>query len=142
MFSRTVREVSGTRKREFKLYRMKEEDWNQYNPDTFNIFFEYFDDSMKRMKRFWNEANRDVFSKVFLANSQDIFTDKFPNEGNLLMEKTPPSIIVTSPPYGDHRTTVNRISITWHNIENFIGEGKYEARVLIQEQVDEIPGRV
>jgi len=121
-FSRTVREVSGTRKNEFKLYRMKEEQWNAYDPDTFKIFKEYVRDSIKRMKRFYNEANKDVYSKVYLANSQDVFTDKFSHEGNKIMENKPPSIIVTSPPYGDHKTTVaygqfSRYSSLWLDYE-------------------------
>jgi len=63
-----------------------------------------------------------VFSKVFMADTRHIFTEEFPEEGNRLLKDYPPKIIVTSPPYGDSRTTVaygqfSRFSSLWLDFE-------------------------
>jgi len=140
-FSKTIRKVSGTRKNEFKLYRMKIEDWNKYNPSTFKIFLEYTEDIIDRMNQYWKTANHQVYSKIYLANSQDIFTPNFPEEANRILEDTPPSTIITSPPYGDHSTTVaygqfSRYSSLWLNFEE-----EFEKDVIWQVDNEGLGGR-
>src|SRR3989339_450658 len=77
-FSETVRNVSNTRNREYKLYRMSQSMLEKHNPNTFE------------------EDTRNLTS--IPANSVDL--------------------IVTSPPYGDSRTTVaygqfSRLGLQW-----------------------------
>jgi hypothetical protein len=121
-FSLTVRDVSGTRKKEYKLYRLPENKWNQYLPNVLTTFIKHVEGSIQKMREFYAECNKSVFSKVFMADTRDIFTERFLEEGNRLLKDHPPKIIVTSPPYGDSRTTVaygqfSRFSSLWLNFE-------------------------
>lgn len=121
-FSLTVRDVSGTRKREYKLYRLPKDEWEKYSPDVLETFISHVERSIQKMGEFYQKANKSVFSKVFMADTRYIFTEKFPKEGNELLRKYPPKIIVTSPPYGDSRTTVaygqfSRLSSLWLDFE-------------------------
>jgi len=121
-FSATIRQVSGVRKREYKLHRMPEVEWTKYDPDVFGTFRENVEKSIEKMKEFYNACDKNVSSKVFLADTRNLLTDMFPAEGNQLLLENPPKIIVTSPPYGDSRTTVaygqfSRLSALWLNYE-------------------------
>jgi len=121
-FSLTVRDVSGTRKREYKLYRLPEDEWKKYSPNTLITFIKYAEKAIQKMEEFFKVADKSVYSKVFMADTRFLFTDKFPDEGNELLKNHPPKIIVTSPPYGDSRTTVaygqfSRLSSLWLNFE-------------------------
>jgi SAM-dependent methyltransferase len=121
-FSLTVREVSGTRKKEYKLYRLPEEEWRRYSPNVLNTFIDYTEKAIQKMVEFYREASKDVFSKVFMADTRFMLTEKFPKEANDLLIEKPPKIIITSPPYGDSRTTVaygqfSRLSSLWLNFE-------------------------
>ncbi len=124
IFSHTVREVSGTRKNEYKLYRIPEEKWANYGPNTSGVFVKHAEDAIKRMKEFYNACDRSVFSKVFMADTRKMFSSDFPNEANELLSEKLPKIIVTSPPYGDSRTTVaygqfSRLSSLWLDFEDW-----------------------
>ena len=121
-FSLTVRDVSGVRKNEYKLYRMPEDKWRQFSPDTSTIFIKHTEKAISKMSEFFRKADKNVFSKVFMGDTRFIFTEKFPEEGNRLLRDHPPKIIITSPPYGDSRTTVaygqfSRLSSLWLSFE-------------------------
>jgi len=121
-FSLTARNVSGTRKGEFKLFRMPEEEWKKYEPDVFGTFVKHVEDAIERMEEFYKKCDRSVFSRVFMADTRKILTDDFPREANELLLENPPKIIVTSPPYGDSKTTVaygqfSRLSALWLDFE-------------------------
>lgn len=121
-FSLTVREVSGTRKKEYKLYRLPEDEWRHYSPNVLNTFIDHTEKAIQKMAEFYREASKDVFSKVFMADTRFMLTEKFPKEANDLLRERPPKIIITSPPYGDSRTTVaygqfSRLSSLWLNFE-------------------------
>lgn len=91
-FSETLRECSLTRNDEFKLYRMKAEDVLRFNPDALGVFFE--------------KLNRvlDIYEHCYLPklNGAKIAVDykEFPKKENYF------DMVLTSPPYGDSRTTV------------------------------------
>lgn len=91
-FSETLRECSLTRNDEFKLYRMKAEDALRFNPDALGVFFE--------------KLNRvlDIYEHCYLPklNGAKIAVDykEFPKKENYF------DVVLTSPPYGDSRTTV------------------------------------
>jgi hypothetical protein len=121
-FSLTVRDVSGVRKKEYKLYRLPEEDWKRYSPDVLRTFTKHVERSIGRMREFYCMADRNVFSKVFLGDTRTLFTEKFTAEGNIFLKTHPPNIIITSPPYGDSKTTVaygqfSRLSSLWLDFE-------------------------
>ncbi|GHV83535.1 hypothetical protein AGMMS50212_08750 [Spirochaetia bacterium] len=92
-FSETVRDCSYTRNNEFKLYRMKEEDVLNFNPDVIGVYFKYLNDIYAYYKNFYLPK----LSKNVKANFQNN-TFQAKNEYY--------DIVLTSPPYGDSRTTV------------------------------------
>ncbi len=91
-FSETVRECSYTRNNEFKLYKMKSEDVLNFNPDVFGVYFKKVSDIIAIYANFYYPKLNNI--KI------DIQYSKF--------EKTNHNfdIVLTSPPYGDSRTTV------------------------------------
>jgi 16S rRNA G966 N2-methylase RsmD len=92
-FSETVRECSYTRNNEFKLFRMKPEDLLHFNPDVVSVYFKKLEDTIVLYNYFYfpklkEQTNINVQYSVF--KPQDEYFD----------------IVLTSPPYGDSRTTV------------------------------------
>ncbi|MCZ0933404.1 MAG: modification methylase [Oligoflexia bacterium] len=91
-FSETVRFVSYTRNSEFKLYRMPEEKRKSFNPDTFDLFFKNLDKILNTYIKFY----------LPLLNKQKFYFYSKEFE----YEKNKYDVVLTSPPYGDSRTTV------------------------------------
>lgn len=91
-FSETVRECSYTRDHEFKLYKMKSEDILRFNPDVISVYFE-------KLNKVISIYTMHYLSK--LADSKiDINYKSFDGKDNYY------DVVLTSPPYGDSRTTV------------------------------------
>jgi len=91
-FSETTRESSYTRNGEFKLYRMKEEDMKRFNPDVYNIYLDKLRKAITSYEKYYYP----------LLNNSKIIIDfrHFPKSQNYF------DIVLTSPPYGDSKTTV------------------------------------
>ncbi|MCX8069630.1 MAG: site-specific DNA-methyltransferase [Thermodesulfovibrionales bacterium] len=112
-FSETVRESSWTRNGEFKMYRMTEEQIKRFKPDVFALMQNKLARNKKGMKDFI-EMKSLATSKIFDFNT----VDKIEH-----IENESVDIIITSPPYGDSRTTVaygqfSRLANEWLDIEN------------------------
>ena len=90
--SETIRECSYTRNHEFKLYRMKQEDVNNFNPDVFSVYFNKLTNVI------------DIYENYYLPKINgakiEISYNKFPKKENEF------TVVLTSPPYGDSFTTV------------------------------------
>lgn len=128
-FSSTVRQVSGTRKGEFKLYRIPRNKWEKYNPDVLRIFARNVANAITKMGEFYDFCKKnhrmEPYSEVFESDTRKVFSKEFPEkakkllfdrEGNKTYGKV--KLIVTSPPYGDSHTTVaygqfSRYSLLW-----------------------------
>ncbi|MFH1972649.1 MAG: DNA methyltransferase [archaeon] len=107
-FSETVRNVSNTRNREFKLYRMSPAMLEKHNPDTFNEFKERVRLNLAKMDEFTKEVNKNCQVNVLDEDTRNIKSIKDQEV----------DLIVTSPPYGDSRTTVaygqfSRLALQW-----------------------------
>jgi hypothetical protein len=92
-FSETVRECSYTRNNEFKLFRMKPEELLHFNPDVISVYLKKLEDTIVLYNYFYlpklsDKINVNVQYATF--KPQDDYYD----------------IVLTSPPYGDSRTTV------------------------------------
>jgi 16S rRNA G966 N2-methylase RsmD len=108
-FSETVRDCSYTRNSEFKLYRMKSEDLVKFNPDVFGVYFKKLNDTIF------------IYSNVYFPKlTDDVKVDvqysKFQPYENTF------DVVLTSPPYGDSRTTVaygqfSTLSNEWTGID-------------------------
>lgn len=106
-FSETVRDVSNTRKREYKLYRMNSEMLMKHKPNTLKEFAGKAKENIYRMENFIKEKNG---CKVYILNEDTRFKTSIPDNSV--------DLIVTSPPYGDSRTTVaygqfSRLALQW-----------------------------
>ncbi len=107
-FSETVKFASNTRNGEFKLFRMPKEKLNDYNPNVGGIFKRCVEKNIKGMKGFYNDLDNSTWVKIVQADS----TKRYDINNESI------DCIITSPPYGDSRTTVaygqfSRLSLQW-----------------------------
>ncbi len=114
-FSETVRDVSLTRNSEFKLYRMSERQIEKFNPDVFSVMLTKLTRNKRGMAEYIHLKNNDARSIIYGFNT----VYRMPE--NILPPESV-DIIVTSPPYGDSRTTVaygqfSRLSSQWLGLE-------------------------
>jgi 16S rRNA G966 N2-methylase RsmD len=108
-FSETVRECSYTRNNEFKLFRMKSEDLLRFNPDVISVYLNKLEDTIVLYNYFYFPKLSETINvnvKYSTFKPQDEYFD----------------IVLTSPPYGDSRTTVaygqfSTLSNEWLGIE-------------------------
>ncbi|MGD9730834.1 MAG: DNA methyltransferase [Desulfamplus sp.] len=113
-FSETVRESSFTRNSEFKLYRMPEKQREDFNPDVFKIINSKLARNRMGLKFYMEKNKNDAKTKIYDFNSSEKIEK---------IEEESIDIVVTSPPYGDSRTTVaygqfSRLSNQWLDVEN------------------------
>ena len=110
-FSETVRLSSNTKSGEFKLVRIKKDKLENYSPDVIGIFRKKTEANIKGMEDFYNAADRKAWTKIIYGNSA----------GDNGIKEDSVDLILTSPPYGDSRTTVaygqfSRLSAQWTDI--------------------------
>lgn len=107
-FSETVRDVSNTRNREYKLYKMSESMLKKHKPDTIKEFKEKLKQNIESMEEYFKKHN--ATCKVNILTEDTRNKTSIPNNSV--------DLIVTSPPYGDSRTTVaygqfSRLALQW-----------------------------
>lgn len=98
-FSETIRFVSNRRNGEFKMFRMPANKVDQFEPDVIKEFMTILNRNIEKMKDF--DA---ACSKTGETSAVTIFKDNA-----MTLEDVPDDsvdLVVTSPPYGDSRTTV------------------------------------
>jgi len=110
-FSETVRKVSNTKNGEFKLVRIKKEQLEKHNPNVLEIFKQKTEANIKGMEEFYRDVDKNTWTKIIPGDS---------SKDNGIKEKSI-DCIITSPPYGDSRTTVaygqfSRLSAQWIDI--------------------------
>ena len=115
-FSETVRESSWTRNGEFKLLKMPEKRKEKFNPDVFAIMECKLARNKKGLKMLAESKKSRASSKVFDFNTVNGIPDD-------ILSGESVGIVVTSPPYGDSRTTVaygqfSRFANQWLGVEN------------------------
>jgi len=116
-FSETIREASLTRNSEFKLYRVSKEKIEKFNPDVFSIMISRLFRNRNGMEEYILLKNKDnIKSLIYDFNTVFEIPEK-------ILSPESVDIIMTSPPYGDSRTTVaygqfSRLSNQWLDIEN------------------------
>jgi hypothetical protein len=91
-FSETIRDVSYTRNNEFKLYRIPADKIEQHQPDTKAIFLKHL------------ERISSVYTDKYLPYLRGVRTNV--TYGPFEPSKRKYDVVLTSPPYGDSRTTV------------------------------------
>lgn len=114
-FSETVRLVSNRRNGEFKMYRMESKNLKNYNPKVKEQFISILKRNIIKMNEFNTKLqDKQGKSQVSIYNNSvcdlSCINDRF-------------DLIITSPPYGDSRTTVaygefSRLSLQWIDLFN------------------------
>ena len=89
-FSETLREASYTRNNEFKLFRMQ--NYQNYKPDAFSIFAQKLDSITENYLNIYQPKLKNINFNLYNSS----FVSK-----NIMFDT-----ILTSPPYGDSKTTV------------------------------------
>ena len=107
-FSEIVRKSSNAKNGEFKLVRMKGEKLENFNPDILALFTQKVHANIEGMTSFYENFDKKSHAQVIFGNSSK-------NNG---IERNSIDCILTSPPYGDSRTTVaygqfSRLSAQW-----------------------------
>lgn len=105
-FSFTTRRTSYQKNSIYKIYRMKPENREEFSPDTFKIFSDICHKNIDNMQEFHLQTkSQKVKAFSILGDSRDVgkqFT-KVPQD---ILDNGKAHLVVTSPPYGDHGTTV------------------------------------
>ncbi len=114
-FSETVRDVSLTRNSEFKLYRMDHKRIEKFNPDVLSIMVKKLVRNRNGMAEYISLKKNKAISQVYDFNT----VYQIPED---ILPPLSVDIVVTSPPYGDSRTTVaygqfSRLSNQWLEFE-------------------------
>jgi len=107
-FSETVRNVSNTRNREYKLYRMSQSMMQKHNPNTFEEFKSKASKSIVGMEEYFKVNNPKCQVNILAEDTRNLTS----------IPANSVDLIVTSPPYGDSRTTVaygqfSRLGLQW-----------------------------
>lgn len=116
-FSETIRNVSLTKNGEFKLIRIPSEQIIKFNPDVFGVMETKLYRNRNGLKEFLeNKIRRDAKSIIYNFNT--VY-----ESAEVILRDKRVDLIITSPPYGDSRTTVaygqfSRLSNQWLDIED------------------------
>ncbi|MGG0753392.1 DNA methyltransferase [Brevibacillus laterosporus] len=107
-FSSTIRMCSLSRNSEFKLYRMSPSDINRFNVNAIDLFVDNVNNLFEMLKKTSDIYKDKVNIQIELDNAKKL---------EFLKEKKV-DFILTSPPYGDSRSTVaygqfSRLSLQW-----------------------------
>jgi len=97
-FSLTTRRVSFQKNSIYKIYRMQDDKRKEHEPDTLTEFQKICEKNIKNMKNFTEKiGTKHAIANTILGNTMD---------APEILGTKKPTLLVTSPPYGDHQTTV------------------------------------
>lgn len=110
-FSETIRFVSNRRNGEFKMFRMPSSKVETFEPDVIREFTTILNRNIEKMSSFDKAcADLGAESSVSILKNNATSLEDIPNNSV--------DLVITSPPYGDSRTTVaygeySRLSLQW-----------------------------
>jgi len=100
VLSDICRKVSYQRNGEYKRYRLSEEDRADHNPEVLDPFVKKLEKNLKLMREYSKQVDHSLETTIHYADSRSA------TENEDAVDKNSADIVITSPPYGDHRTTV------------------------------------
>lgn len=103
-FSLTSRRASNQRNSIYKIYRMSPETLKTFNPDVFGIFADVCTKNIEGMNDFVLAVSK-AQAFPMLGDTRNI-DESFAKVPKNILEDGKAHLVVTSPPYGDHKTTV------------------------------------
>jgi len=107
-FALTVRKSSNTRNSEFKLFRLPPDKLKAHKPNVYRIFEQVVKNSIEKMKLFYEACkNKQTYTLLLECDAK-----------RMSIPSSKVDLIVTSPPYGDSKTTVaygqfSRLASQW-----------------------------
>jgi len=105
-FSLASRKASNQRNGIYKIYRMNKEKLAKFKPDVFEIFKEVCTKNIEKMMDFSiSLTQKHALAFPLLGDSRNI-TESFSKIPSDIFDDGKVHLVVTSPPYGDHKTTV------------------------------------
>ena len=110
-FSEVIRFVSNRRNGEFKMFRMSPEKVAKFSPAVFDEFKKILYRNIDKMDDFVNVLeHHNSISDIHIYNNNACTLEDIPDDAF--------DLVITSPPYGDSRTTVaygeySRLSLQW-----------------------------
>lgn len=115
-FSELLRLVSNRRNGEFKMYRMPAEKIKTFEPNVLDTFYSILLKNIKKMEEFYTQTKTLAPSNIHikLDNAKELIS----------ITDNSIDLLITSPPYGDSRTTVaygqfSRLTLQWNDfLEN------------------------
>lgn len=110
-FSEIVRLSSNTKNGEFKLVRIPKDKLENHSPDVLDLFKKKAEFNINGMTNFYKDVDKNTWTKVILGDSS--------KDNGIPLNFI--DCIITSPQYGDSRTTVaygqfSRLSAQWIDI--------------------------
>jgi DNA modification methylase len=116
-FSSTIRTCSLTRNAEFKLYRMSPSEIVNFNINSIDTFVKHLNKLVEMLQTVNKVYKKNSITKINLDNAKEL---KY-------LGNTKVDLILTSPPYGDSKSTVaygqfSRLSLQWISdlLENYL----------------------
>jgi len=115
-FTEIIRLVSYTRNGEFKLYSIESKKKEIFSPDTFKIFLEKLNENYNGLRKYNSKISDTINAQIYDFNTVFGIPNNILKNGSV-------DLIVTSPPYGDSRTTVaygqfSRLANEWMEFHN------------------------
>ena len=104
--SECLRLISFQRNNEFKLYRIPEEQRPSHYVPLFGLLHNRLHRNQEGVRNLASNVSKDTTSEVHSFNTVE-------ENGGLFLSNATPSIVVTSPPYGDSGTTVAYAQFSW-----------------------------
>ena len=103
-FSLTVRKSSYQRNGAWKIHRISDLDKMAFNPKPMDMFKQIAENNIIKMTEMVNAMPKGK-AHILLGDSRDI-TGNFSKINDNILQDKKVHLVVTSPPYGDHGTTV------------------------------------
>lgn len=100
VLSAITRKVSYQRNGEYKRYRMPEEKRADHDPDVLELFQSKLKSSIELMREYSSQVDHSLTTTVHYSDSRTATDNENPVAENSA------DVVITSPPYGDHGTTV------------------------------------
>jgi len=105
-FSLTSRKASYQRNSIYKIYRINKRDLDKFNPDVFAIFRQVCNKNIDKMSQFFAKIKLQHAKTFPLLGDTRKIEEAFDKVNSNILDNGKVHLVVTSPPYGDHRTTV------------------------------------
>ncbi len=105
-FSLTIRRTSFQKNSSYKIHRMKPEQRDKFSPDTFKKFTEICQRNIHSMDEFYTKTKKQNLKALTILGDSRNLSEIFDETSNKILDEGKDHLVVTSPPYGDHGTTV------------------------------------